>query len=56
MSTATRFKELRYARVLPGLWRFVDAATGAHVGPHYPTRAELLADLARYARENWGLA
>lgn len=55
MSNLTRFKELRYERVSRGLWRFVDAETGAHVGPHYPTRAELLADLARYALENWGL-
>lgn len=52
----TRFKELGYRKTMPGLWRFVDAETGADVGPQYRTKAELLADLERYARDSWGLA
>lgn len=51
----TRFPELGYTLSEPGLWRVVDLSTGAHVGPHYRSKAELLADLERYARQNWGL-
>lgn len=44
-----RYKELYYDKYGPGLWRFIDAATGAVVGPQYATQAELLADVERYA-------
>lgn len=49
MATATRYPELAYESVTRGLWRFVDVSTGSHVGPHYRTKAELLADLERFA-------
>ncbi len=52
----TRYPELSYVHETPGLWRIVDALGGlnasgflSRIGPHYRTRAELLADLARYA-------
>jgi hypothetical protein len=51
----TRFEPLGYQHVARGLWRCVDLETGAHVGPQYRTKAELLADLPRYARDNWSL-
>jgi hypothetical protein len=51
----TRFKELLYGHYPPIGWRFVDAETGALVGPAYATRAELLGDLDRYAFDSWGL-
>ena len=47
----TRYPELGYQKVAPGLWRFVDLETGSTVGPQFKTKAELLADLARYATE-----
>lgn len=48
---------LGYRKVQRGLWRFVDITTDkpADVGPQYPTREMLIADMARYVRENWGL-
>jgi hypothetical protein len=52
----TRFDGLGY--VPPSCngdaWRFVDMTDpqrNALVGPHYRTKAELLADLERYAKE-----
>jgi hypothetical protein len=51
----TRFPGLGYRKDSPNLWRVVDTSSGRSVGPQYRTKAELLADLARYARENWGL-
>lgn len=45
---------LSYVQRGPGLWRIVVWETGcnpADVGPHYRTKAELLADAERYARE-----
>ena len=45
----TRFLELNYVKIKDGLWRIVDASTGAPVGPHYRTKMELLADLDRFA-------
>ena len=50
MATKTRFDELRFHQPFPGVWRFVDAED-RDVGPQYATRAELLADLDRYAAE-----
>ena len=47
----TRFENLCYTHIAAGLWRFVVTADGMEnaVGPHYATRAELLADIVRYA-------
>jgi hypothetical protein len=45
----TRFSELSYCQHGRELWRFVDNQSGATVGPHYRTKAELLSDLERYA-------
>lgn len=52
----TQYAELGYANTADSLWRFVDIISGgtiynACVGSHNRTRAELLADLDRYARE-----
>lgn len=55
----TRFPELGYTKVAPGLWRCVDITSLAEyqfvpfVGPHYRTKAELLADLERYHAACW---
>lgn len=46
----TRFDGLAIVRDAPGLFRIVDRSTGARVGPHYATKAELYGDLERYAR------
>ena len=49
----TRFPELGYRCDGPRLWRFYDV-TGAEpraIGPQYPTKAELLGDLTRYAQD-----
>ena len=45
----TRYPELNYQLQGAGNWRILDSSTGAAVGPSYRTRAELLADLARFA-------
>ncbi len=50
----TRFLELAYRCDGPGLWRVYDVSSPerpAAVGPHYRTKAELLADLQRYGAE-----
>jgi len=46
---ATRYAELSYEHVAVALWRFVDNATGRHVGPAYKMQTELLADVERFA-------
>lgn len=53
----TRFPELLYGNLgkRHGWSFFTNEPHPARVGPIYATRAELLADLTRYARENWGL-
>lgn len=51
----TRFSELVYARLDRQHWSFFTTDTDSRVGPLYASKAELLADLARYARESWGL-
>jgi hypothetical protein len=57
---STRFKELGF-RNMGDHWRLValdddpDGEKCTVVGPQYHSKAELLADLERYARENWGL-
>jgi len=48
--TPTRFPELGY-RKTGNVWRIVDRSTGEAVGPQYRTRAELLADLPRFAEQ-----
>ena len=45
----TRFAELGYAHISPGYWRIYDLSTDSPIGPHYATKAELLADLGRFA-------
>jgi hypothetical protein len=47
----TRFAELAYTQHAPGLWRIIATDTDQAVGPFYVTKAELLADLARYAKD-----
>ena len=49
--TKTRYAELAYRNDGPGLWRIVTTEDGAAVGPQYGTKAELLADLERYAKD-----
>ena len=53
MSRPTRFPELFYDEAVKGLWRIMDA-DGAVIGPHYASKAELLADLDRYAADYFG--
>lgn len=47
----TRFPELGFAKHGHDLWRIIDACSGAAIGPFYKSKAELLGDLERYARE-----
>lgn len=47
----TRWPDLKYYNVKRGLWRIVVAPDWRVVGPHYASKAELLADLTRYATE-----
>jgi hypothetical protein len=47
----TRFAELGYMKQGTALWRIIAVDTGNAVGPFYATKAELLADLARYAKD-----
>ena len=44
----TRFEEVGYINQAPGMWRFVDTDSKAVIGGIYPTKAELLADLAAF--------
>lgn len=57
----TRYAGIGFVNVAPGLWRFADIHEGIKadepprtVGPEYPSKMELLADLDRYARDSWG--
>lgn len=45
----TRFAELGYDNFGKNCWRIIDLSNGAAVGPIYRTKAELLADLHRFA-------
>jgi hypothetical protein len=54
-ASPTRYAPLGFRQDFPKCWRIVDTDSGNSVGPQYGTRAELLADLERYARDNWGL-
>jgi hypothetical protein len=49
----TRFHGIGYRQDGPTLWRFydTDGDRPAAVGPHYRTKAELLADCDRYCTE-----
>ncbi len=49
--TKTRIPELGIRQDGPRLWRFVDLSDGMNkaVGEQYRTKAEALADLARYS-------
>lgn len=49
----TRYPDLGYMEH-GGIWRIVTTEDGAAVGPQYATKAELLADLDRYAAEYLG--
>ena len=46
----TRYAQLCYEEQDTNLWRIIDTDTRAAVGPHYKSRAELFADLDRFAR------
>lgn len=50
----TSTPDLGYARLSYHMWTFVHLETGATIGPHYDTKAELLADLKRYCSEFTG--
>lgn len=56
----TRFEGLGLANTNPvgsPCWRVIDIhepTRSAAVGPIYQSKAELLADLDRYAKESWG--
>ena len=52
----TRVKGLQYNTFGPGDWRFVDAETQATIGEIYRTRAELMADLDRFAYDRGFMA
>lgn len=45
----TRFNGIGYRHDGVALWRFVDISTECSIGPYYATKAELLADIERYA-------
>jgi hypothetical protein len=47
----TRYTELAYEQQDAGLWRIIDMTEGKAIGPQYKSRAELLADSDRFARE-----
>ena len=51
MSARTRFSDLSYRCDAPGLWRIVATDTDSSIGPYYASKAELLSDLERYAKE-----
>ena len=51
----TRFTALGYCKFDTNYWRIIALESGDHygcvVGPHYHSKAELLADLTRYATD-----
>ena len=47
----TRYQELGYRNDGRDLWRIYALDGDCPVGPYYVSKAELLADLERYARE-----
>lgn len=52
----TKATNVYYARTMPSMWRFVHVEDGmaSEVGPQYPTKDTLLADLLRYMTQ-WGV-
>ena len=53
---STRFNAIGYAKIRPGYWSFIAQDDKVQVGPQYRSKAEMLADLTRYAADSWGLA
>lgn len=54
----TRYDILGFARIDRTTWMFIsleEPEDPRQVGPQYASKAELLADLTRYATEVWGL-
>ena len=52
----TRFPELVYGKLASANeWSFFATDTYSRVGPIYASKAELLADLTRYAKDSWGI-
>ena len=49
----TRFTELGFTMIEPGCWQFLNLADGepSQVGTHYASKAELMANIERYAAE-----
>lgn len=50
----TRYKGLGYIQVDATTWQFVDTLEPGHdaqIGAHYRSKAELLADVERFAQE-----
>lgn len=47
----TRFVGLGYSNYGPQHWQFVDRDGDAQIGPIFPTKAELLANVENFARE-----
>ena len=47
----TAYKELGFAKIANNLWRIIVVEDRTVVGKPYASRAELLADLTRYATE-----
>ena len=46
---STKYPELKFRQDSRDNWRIVDASNSASIGPSYPTRAALLADLDAFA-------
>jgi hypothetical protein len=49
----TMWSELQFTKIEPGCWMFLNE--GHQVGRQYPTREMLIMDMARYAKDSWGL-
>jgi len=58
----TRYRYIGLSRVAPALWRFVSLDwegggttpdSPSAIGPHYRSKGEALADLARYAEDSY---
>ena len=52
----TCFDPIGYTKIAPGYWSFIAQDDAVQVGPRYHSKAELLADLPRYASDSWGLS
>ena len=49
----TRFSEIGFTMIEPGCWQFLSLMDGepSQVGSHYPTKAEIMVNIERYAAE-----